>query len=64
MISQVGCEEQIVLTGGVAQNKGVLKALEDELQRKVRVPEAPQMTGALGAALFASADLKNDGTDY
>ena len=64
MISQVGCEEQIVLTGGVAQNKGVLKGLEDELQRKVRVPEAPQMTGALGAALFASADLKNDGTDY
>jgi len=55
MVSQIGCEEQIVLTGGVAQNRGVLRALEDELQRKVHVPQAPQMTGALGAALFASA---------
>jgi len=58
MISQLGCEEQIVLTGGVAQNQGVLRALEEELQRKVRVPEAPQLTGALGAALCASADFQ------
>lgn len=58
MICQIGCEEQIVLTGGVAQNRGVLKALEEELQRKVEVPEAPQMTGALGAALFASAGFR------
>jgi predicted CoA-substrate-specific enzyme activase len=55
MISQIGCEDQIVLTGGVAKNRGVLSALEDELQRAVKVPEEPQMTGALGAALFASA---------
>ena len=54
MISQIGCEDHMVLTGGVAQNKGVLGALEDELQRTVRVPEAPQMTVALGAALLAS----------
>jgi predicted CoA-substrate-specific enzyme activase len=54
MISQIGCEDHIVLTGGVAQNNGVLRALEDELQRSVRVPEMPQMTGALGAALIAS----------
>jgi predicted CoA-substrate-specific enzyme activase len=55
MISQIGCEDQIVLTGGVAQNKGVLKSLEDELTMSVHVPENPQITGALGAALFASA---------
>ena len=54
MISQIGSEDHIVLTGGVAQNKGVLRALEEELQQSVSVPELPQMTGALGAALMAS----------
>lgn len=55
MISQIGREEQMVLTGGVAHNRGFLRALEEELKRPVRVPELPQMTGALGAALYAEA---------
>jgi len=54
MISQFSCDEEIVLTGGVAQNKGVLRALEEELHRRVRVPEIPQCTGALGAALLGA----------
>jgi len=54
MIAQMGCEEVLVLTGGVALNRGVVKALRDELDLPVRVPEQPQLTGALGAALLAS----------
>ncbi len=54
MLSQVGCEEPLVLTGGVALNKGVLRALKDELKKDILVPEIPQMTGALGAALVAA----------
>jgi activator of 2-hydroxyglutaryl-CoA dehydratase len=46
----------VALTGGVARNSGVVRALCDELQLTVRVPEHPQLTGALGAALIA-ADL-------
>lgn len=45
--------EDFVLTGGVAQNSGVLRALREELQKPVYVTENPQITAAIGAALFA-----------
>ena len=54
MIHQIGKEEIVVLTGGVAKNKGVLEALESELKLSIRIPENPQITGALGAALIAA----------
>jgi predicted CoA-substrate-specific enzyme activase len=54
MLSQMGLEETVALTGGVARNSGVVRALCDELQLAVRVPERPQLTGALGAALIAA----------
>jgi predicted CoA-substrate-specific enzyme activase len=54
MLSQMGLEETVALTGGVARNSGVVRALCDELQIAVRVPEHPQLTGALGAALIAA----------
>ena len=51
---QIGYENQIVFTGGVAKNKGVQKALEQELGTKIAIPSEPQIVGALGAALLAS----------
>ena len=42
-----------VLTGGVAKNAGIRRALEQELKQPVLVAQEPQMTGALGAALYA-----------
>lgn len=48
-----GIEGDVVMTGGVAQNAGVVRALERELREKVRVAPTPQLTGAIGAALFA-----------
>ena len=54
MVSQMGLEETVVLTGGVARNGGVVRALCDELKLDVRVPDYPQLTGALGAALIAA----------
>lgn len=53
MLSQIGKEEIVVLTGGVAKNKGVVKTMENELKASVNIPENPQITGALGAALLA-----------
>lgn len=50
---RVGIEAPIVMTGGVAQNGGVVRAIERELGRQVLVPPNAQMTGALGAALLA-----------
>jgi predicted CoA-substrate-specific enzyme activase len=45
-------EPDVVFTGGVAKNTGVVKALEENLGCKVLVPEEPLLSGALGAALM------------
>lgn len=50
---QIGYEEPIVFSGGVARNIGVARALEEELRKKIISPENPQLTAALGAAVFA-----------
>jgi predicted CoA-substrate-specific enzyme activase len=48
-------EPVIVLTGGVALNAGIIRALCSALKYEILIPEDPQVTGALGAAIFASA---------
>ena len=54
MILKVGLEEDLVLTGGCAQNKGLAVALEKTLGVKLApLSEHPQVMGALGAAIFA-----------
>ena len=50
---RVGVRDQVVMTGGVAQNSGVVQALEEELGHKVYTSPITQYVGALGAALFA-----------
>jgi len=45
--------EPIVFSGGEALNIGVVKAIEEELGKKVITPSEPQITAALGAAIFA-----------
>ena len=50
---QIKYEELIVFSGGVARNQGVVKAIEEELGLKVVIPDEPQITAALGAALSA-----------
>lgn len=51
-------KEQVVLTGGVAQNQGILRALSQELNRPILLPPMPQFTGALGAAIYAIESVK------
>ena len=53
MIERIGLEEPVCMTGGVAKNLAVVKALEERLEISISVPEEPQITGALGAALLA-----------
>jgi len=54
MGSGLPIEEKIVFTGGVAKNQGVKQAMEKACKASVSIPEEPQMTGALGAALEAA----------
>lgn len=44
--------DEITFTGGLARNKAVCRRLSETLGRPLRVPERPQMVGALGAALI------------
>jgi predicted CoA-substrate-specific enzyme activase len=58
--AQIGYVEPIVFSGGVAKNAGVAKALEEELGKKIVSLESPQITAALGAALFAGENAGRD----
>ena len=53
MVGRVGLEEPVCMTGGVAKNLGVVKAMEEKLEVKINIPEEPQIAGALGAAYLA-----------
>ena len=46
--------EKVVMTGGVvAHNPFMVKMTEKIIDRSIQVPEYPQLTGAIGAALYA-----------
>ena len=46
--------ENVAMTGGVvAHNSYLVKMAEEIIGRKILVPEHPQLTGAVGAALYA-----------
>ncbi|MBW2296996.1 MAG: ATPase [Deltaproteobacteria bacterium] len=48
--------ENVVLTGGVvAHNPYLVTMMEEFIGKKILVPEHPQLTGAIGAALYAMA---------
>jgi (R)-2-hydroxyacyl-CoA dehydratese activating ATPase len=49
-----GVEEEVIMTGGVAKNIGVVKALESVLGTSLKIHVEPQIVGALGAAILAS----------
>lgn len=51
---RLGVEEIVVMSGGVAQNAGVVRALEEELGVMIKIPPCVQLIGALGAALHGA----------
>jgi predicted CoA-substrate-specific enzyme activase len=53
LAQRVGMQPEVLMTGGVSKNAGVVLAMEARLGRPVLVPEDPQIVGALGAALAA-----------
>jgi len=52
LLKRVGLDGEVTLIGGVALQAGMVAALRDKLGVPVSVPEAPQLTTALGAALL------------
>ncbi len=57
LIRRVGLNEKVMMTGGVARNHAVVKALNEKLKTVIIVPDEPQIAGALGAALLAQEDI-------
>jgi predicted CoA-substrate-specific enzyme activase len=52
MVNRLKVEDAVIVTGGGGKNRGLLKALSQQLDREVLVPKEPLITGALGAALL------------
>jgi len=50
---RLGLAQDCVVTGGGARDIGLVRTLETELGARVQVPQEPQITAALGAALLA-----------
>ena len=53
LASRAGMAPRVIMTGGVAKNTGVVRAVEKAIGLPITVPEEPQIMGALGAALLA-----------
>lgn len=54
LLRRLGIKEPLVMTGGVAQNHGVIRALEAELGMTIHTNTRTQLAGAIGAALLAT----------
>ena len=52
LLRKVGIEETVMMTGGVAKNPGVIKALHELLPGKLFLPEEPEIVGAIGAKIY------------
>jgi predicted CoA-substrate-specific enzyme activase len=63
IVNRVGLRETIAVTGGVAKNAGVIRALNEKLGIEINTPYNsmdPQIIGALGAAVLAKNKVKTD----
>ena len=58
MAGKFSLEEDVVFTGGVALNPGIVQVLKQESAiREILIPLCPQITGALGAVILARRDM-------
>ena len=54
MVKRVRGAGPFMMTGGVARNSGVVREIEERLGEPLAITEYPDLTGAIGAALFAA----------
>ncbi len=58
LAGKIGLNPPIVFTGGVANNKAMVKTMESVIGEKLLLPPNPSITGALGAAIIAAGYKK------
>ncbi len=54
MTAHTGVVPVIMMTGGVAKNICVVKAIEEKMNQKIKVTDKAQFTGAIGASIIAA----------
>ncbi|MCD4758984.1 MAG: acyl-CoA dehydratase activase [Arcobacteraceae bacterium] len=52
LVKRVGVKEGIYFDGGPALNGGLVNAIENELSKKIFIPQYPQITTSYGAAII------------
>lgn len=55
-----GLTVPVAMTGGVSKNVGIVRALERELATEIKVSPDSQLAGAIGAAIYAYDQYKQD----
>jgi predicted CoA-substrate-specific enzyme activase len=53
LLKKLRFSKPIAMSGGVANNKGLVSSLEQKLEATLAIPEHPQIMGAFGAAALA-----------
>jgi benzoyl-CoA reductase subunit D len=56
MSRRINITHPVTLVGGVAKNKGFVKALEDDLKADLQIPEDVEFISAIGAARMAAEE--------
>lgn len=58
MLHRVGRGNMIAFSGGVAKNSCIVKLLQEIMDIKIHIPSNPEISGALGAALYAAQTVE------
>ena len=59
LAKRTGITPQVVMTGGVAQNYGVVRSIEKLIEQPITTTPFAQSVGAYGAALYALEQVQN-----
>jgi benzoyl-CoA reductase subunit A len=63
LLQRIGVKEDLVISGGIAKNTGVVNRIEKNLAIKAHICFEPQIVGAVGAALIAQKLFLETGHD-
>lgn len=58
LVHRIKGEPEFIMTGGVAQNAGVVQCLEQALNAKIYVDDSAQLCSAIGAALIGLEEIQ------
>jgi len=53
LLQRIGVKDDLVISGGIAKNTGVVQRIEKNLRTKAYICFEPQIVGAMGAAIIA-----------